>query len=491
MKYVYAFEEGGKEQKFLLGGKGANLAEMTKLGLPVPPGFTITHRRVQGVHGGRRPAPRRPAWTRSPQALAALEAKMGKQLGDDADPLLVSVRSGAPFSMPGMMDTVLNLGSQRRLGRRASPSRPATSASRTTRTAASCRCSARSCSTSPATTFEEALHELLRGARRRGRHRPHRPTTSRAWSTTFKGIVRERGGRRRSRTTRTSSSATRSRPCSSRGTASGRASTGAWRGSPTTSAPRSTCRRWCSATRATTPVPASRSRATRRPARASAYGDFLTNAQGEDVVAGIRITEPLDAMAQRVPRVPPAAARGDAHARAALPRHVRHRVHDRAGPALHPPDPRRQAHRRGRAAHGGRDGGRGPHRPARGGAARRSPRSSTSSCTRSSTRRRSTRRVDQGPERVAGRGRRQGVLHRRRRRGRRRAGRGRHPRAARDVARRPARHDRGGGHPHVARRAREPRRRRRPRHGHARGLRRVRASRSTSRRRQFDGTATR
>ena len=59
-KYVYAFEEGGKEQKFLLGGKGANLAEMTKLGLPVPPGFTITHRGVQRLHGRRRHAPGRP-----------------------------------------------------------------------------------------------------------------------------------------------------------------------------------------------------------------------------------------------------------------------------------------------------------------------------------------------------------------------------------------------------------------------------------------------
>ena len=58
-KYVYAFEEGGREQKFLLGGKGANLAEMTNLGLPVPPGFTITHRRLQGVHGRRRQDSRR------------------------------------------------------------------------------------------------------------------------------------------------------------------------------------------------------------------------------------------------------------------------------------------------------------------------------------------------------------------------------------------------------------------------------------------------
>ena len=86
-------------------------------------------------------------------------------------------------------------------------------------------------------------------------------------------------------------------------------STASWRTSPTTSAPRSTCRRWCSATRATTPAPASRSRATPPPARTAPTATSSRNAQGEDVVAGIRITEPLDAMAQRLPRVPPAAAR--------------------------------------------------------------------------------------------------------------------------------------------------------------------------------------
>src|SRR6476661_8291907 len=108
-KYVYAFEEGGKEQKFLLGGKGANLAEMTILGLPVPPGFTITTEACNAYMAG---GDQLPAGLMAEVAVAReqLEQKMGKQLGDGADPLLVSVRSGAPFSMPGMMDTVLNLG---------------------------------------------------------------------------------------------------------------------------------------------------------------------------------------------------------------------------------------------------------------------------------------------------------------------------------------------------------------------------------------------
>jgi pyruvate,orthophosphate dikinase len=107
VKYVYAFEEGSKEQKFLLGGKGANLAEMTNLGLPVPPGFTITTDACKEYMRAGLPAG---LTDEVATALAALEEKMGKRLGDDVDPLLVSVRSGAPFSMPGMMDTVLNLG---------------------------------------------------------------------------------------------------------------------------------------------------------------------------------------------------------------------------------------------------------------------------------------------------------------------------------------------------------------------------------------------
>ncbi|MFM8972522.1 MAG: pyruvate, phosphate dikinase [Actinomycetota bacterium] len=108
-KYVYAFEEGSKEQKYLLGGKGANLAEMTNLGLPVPPGFTITTEACNAymASGNHLPEGLIPEVR---EAMVALEAKMGKRLGDAEDPLLVSVRSGAPFSMPGMMDTVLNLG---------------------------------------------------------------------------------------------------------------------------------------------------------------------------------------------------------------------------------------------------------------------------------------------------------------------------------------------------------------------------------------------
>jgi len=109
VKRVYDFEEGGKEMKALLGGKGAGLAEMTKLGLRVPPGFTITTKTCIEFFkaGGRFPEG---LWEEVLEHLKRLEEKTGKRFGDPENPLLVSVRSGAPISMPGMMDTVLNLG---------------------------------------------------------------------------------------------------------------------------------------------------------------------------------------------------------------------------------------------------------------------------------------------------------------------------------------------------------------------------------------------
>ncbi|MFD6874814.1 MULTISPECIES: pyruvate, phosphate dikinase [unclassified Streptomyces] len=107
-KFVYDFTEGNRDLKDLLGGKGANLAEMTNLGLPVPPGFTITTEACKVyLESGEAPAELRDEVSAH---LAALEAQMGKKLGQSDDPLLVSVRSGAKFSMPGMMDTVLNIG---------------------------------------------------------------------------------------------------------------------------------------------------------------------------------------------------------------------------------------------------------------------------------------------------------------------------------------------------------------------------------------------
>ena len=108
MGFVFDFTAGSKDKKDLLGGKGANLAEMTNLGLPVPPGFTISTEACRAYlqHGGEAEG----LADEITAHLAALEETMGRTLGDAGDPLLVSVRSGAKFSMPGMMETVLNIG---------------------------------------------------------------------------------------------------------------------------------------------------------------------------------------------------------------------------------------------------------------------------------------------------------------------------------------------------------------------------------------------
>src|SRR5512134_672075 len=118
-KWVYGFDEleaaqaaaGGTWDgaRGLLGGKGANLADMTRIGVPVPPGFTVTTRACNAylAGGGRFPEG---LWTEVRAAIARLEQQTGKRFGDAGNPLLVSCRSGAKFSMPGMMDTVLNIG---------------------------------------------------------------------------------------------------------------------------------------------------------------------------------------------------------------------------------------------------------------------------------------------------------------------------------------------------------------------------------------------
>ena len=108
-KWVYLFEEGNKDMRDLLGGKGAGLAEMTRAGLPVPPGFTITTEACNAYFDAGKQFPEG-MWEQTLEALKQVEEATGKKLGDPGNPLLVSVRSGAKFSMPGMMDTVLNVG---------------------------------------------------------------------------------------------------------------------------------------------------------------------------------------------------------------------------------------------------------------------------------------------------------------------------------------------------------------------------------------------
>lgn len=108
-KWVYLFREGNGSQKDLLGGKGAGLAEMTRAGMPVPPGFTITTETCNSYYDNGKQFPEG-TWDQALEALKDVEKAMDKKFGDPQNPLLVSVRSGAKFSMPGMMDTILNLG---------------------------------------------------------------------------------------------------------------------------------------------------------------------------------------------------------------------------------------------------------------------------------------------------------------------------------------------------------------------------------------------
>lgn len=108
-KYVYLFEEGKADMKSLLGGKGANLAEMTNIGLPVPPGITVTTEACNDFYAQGRKMPEG-LEEEIKEKMSLLEQKIGKRFGDLENPLLLSIRSGAKFSMPGMMDTILNLG---------------------------------------------------------------------------------------------------------------------------------------------------------------------------------------------------------------------------------------------------------------------------------------------------------------------------------------------------------------------------------------------
>ena len=108
-KYVYLFSEGNASMRNLLGGKGANLAEMTNIGIPVPHGFTVTTEACNKYYDdGKKISDE--IINEIYESLAKLEAATGKKFGDNSNPLLVSVRSGARVSMPGMMDTILNLG---------------------------------------------------------------------------------------------------------------------------------------------------------------------------------------------------------------------------------------------------------------------------------------------------------------------------------------------------------------------------------------------
>jgi pyruvate,orthophosphate dikinase len=296
-KYVYAFREGNRDQKYLLGGKGANLAEMTNLGLPVPPGFTITTDACKAYMAAGNALPEG-LMDEVAAARAALEAEMGKRLGDEADPLLVSVRSGAPFSMPGMMDTVLNLGlndtSVKGLAKQTGNDRFAWDSYRRF-----VQMFGKIVLGIPGDRFEEALHEAVKAKgveTETGLSAEDLATVT----DTFKKIVSDETGEEF--------------PQDPDGqlAAAIEAVFRSWNGRRARD-----YRRMegipddlGTAVNVQTMVFGNKGEDsgtgvafTRNPATGerAPYGDFLTNAQGEDVVAGIRVTEPLEAMGGHFP----------------------------------------------------------------------------------------------------------------------------------------------------------------------------------------------
>ena len=322
-KFVYDFDEGNREMKDLLGGKGANLAEMTRMGLPVPHGFTVT---CEACNAFRSAGRRFPSGMLEEVAahLEQLEGAMGRRLGDPADPLLVSVRSGARFSMPGMMDTVLNLGlndqSVEGLGKQTGSARFAWDSYRRL-----LQMYGKTVMGVEGDRFEEALEQVkeakgvrndveldegdLRGLVERykaiisaetGRGFPQDPTEQ------LRGGIEAVFGswdnkravdyRRKNKIDDGLGTAVNIQAMvfGNRGEDSG------------------------------TGVAFTRNPANGDPAP---YGDYLVNAQGEDVVAGIRNTMPLAEMGEVQPRGVGRAPGAPADLGGPLPGHVRYRVH--------------------------------------------------------------------------------------------------------------------------------------------------------------------
>ncbi|GAA0929620.1 pyruvate, phosphate dikinase [Nonomuraea longicatena] len=284
-KYVYDFTEGNKDLKDLLGGKGANLAEMTNLGLPVPPGFTITSAACR--HYLAEGAPPDGLEREIGEHLSALEAAMGKRLGQADDPLLVSVRSGAKFSMPGMMETVLNIGlndeSVRGLAKQAGNERFAWDSYRRL-----IQMFGRTVQNIDGELFEHAL-DAIKGERQ---DTDLRADELQRLVETFKGIVREQTGsdfpadpREQMRLAITAVFDSWNAPRAV-----------LYRRQERIPADLGTAVNICSMVFGNLGDDSGTGVAfTRDPGtgRQGVYGDYLQNAQGEDVVAGIRNTVPL------------------------------------------------------------------------------------------------------------------------------------------------------------------------------------------------------
>ena len=302
-KYVYFFgggkADGNGKMKDVLGGKGAGLAEMTNAGLPVPPGFTIQTEACREYM--RRRTCRRTSIAQMDEALAKLEALQGQKLGEGENPLLVSVRSGAKFSMPGMMDTILNLGLNDQSVRR-SPR-----ASNNPRFAYdSYRRLIQMFGNVVLDIEKSAFDEVFDAKKKQKKAKLDTDLDAKALQEViaeYKKVVKKHA--KRDFPQDPLEQLVMARDAVFRSWQNDRAKHyRRMNNIPTTcSAPRSTCRRWCSATWATPAAPASASRAIPPPATKEFYGEFLMNAQGEDVVSGVRTPVPILELKKIMPQV--------------------------------------------------------------------------------------------------------------------------------------------------------------------------------------------
>ena len=288
--------DGNGHMKDVLGGKGAGLAEMTNAGLPVPPGFTIQTEACREYMRGKV----------SPQidiemhdALARLEKLQGQKLGTGENPLLVSVRSGAKFSMPGMMDTILNLGLNDKaveaLAKRSNNPRFAYD---------SYRRLIQMFGDVVLDVPKKKFEHIFDGIKEREKVKfdyELQPEALQDIIAEYKKLVRKETGKdfpqdpldqlvRRAMPFSGAGKTIAPRPIAASTT-----STTGW-------AQRSTCRPWSSATWAKTPAQASASRAIPPPASKIFFGEYLMNAQGEDVVSGVRTPLSISELERPCPR---------------------------------------------------------------------------------------------------------------------------------------------------------------------------------------------
>ena len=345
-KLVYHFSEGNKDQKDLLGGKGANLAEMTRLGLPVPPGFVVTTEACRHyLEHGRLPDDLRVQVT---MALRRLEDEVGRRLGDSIDPLLVSVRSGAKYSMPGMMETVLNVGlndfSVKGLIEESGDERFVWDSYRRL-----IQMFGKTVLGMEGDDFARVL-DAMKEAKGVTSDLELDADDLRQLVEDFKAVVEEKSGRTFPQDPREQLDLATRAVFESWNTDRARI----YRRRERIPEDAGTAVNICTMVfgnlgeTSGTGVCFTRDPSTGKP---GVYGDYLVNAQGEDVVSGIRNTLSLEDFAEVDAASHKELTQDHAAAGDALPRPVRHRVHGGAGQALDAPDPRREAHRRGGVPH--------------------------------------------------------------------------------------------------------------------------------------------